>query len=384
MKHFDIFHEDLIIESIMSGRLRKINAPGVRETLNNLQHHWNQNAEEYLRIGLMPILARPFYNIKRNGVLVVGENPGNTKGEDAIRRELISMFKDNQIDPVYDVGKKEWRLGSTSRLDVRKGAKPEIFTGRAKKQESLWSTLEWIDPKRPTFTSTKGRYLFQANLNKMLEDMDQEKLIDQMYSCNWVPFPSANTKDTKIPPEIYKKSATWVENFINLTNPKLIITTGKIFNLMKTNLGATEHEDPIYTLGSKDLLPTTTRFMRTGMLNGIPVVSFLHWTGHYSGGPIKATWKDDTQRAACAERFRKTMQKSLGSGVSSVEKKTKKKPEQKKDVITYDEASSMMYKYYAANRSSLPPADSIKKVKDNIIADIMKGLTPEEAYGRYL
>jgi len=52
------------------------------------------------------------------------------------------------------------------------------------------------------------------------------------------------------------------------------------------------------------------------------------------------------------------------------------------DPITQNEATRMMFDYYKANKANLPA--NIAKHREDLIKDIMAGLTPEEAFARYI
>ena len=339
---------------------------GIKAELNKLQQWWNENHvskglydpkdNSKKKSQLLPILYPPFDVIRSGGILVLGYNPGGAGGKinEFIAAVEKSKKEHNGIPPVYDKKKGGWyhvyayddikggvttgKTGKYSKRYKKRGPKGE-------ERLSKFNTKQWHGKdKKSAGLSDLGAFNFNAAFNKMLEDMELSNWRGKLMHANFIPFNSVNVKaiPTKHKPEIEKLSAEWVKALIRTSKPSMIVLAGgSTAKAFKKNIGMAKEKGGIIvhahpSAKQKERIDSGEKvsleqYYSTGVYNGIPVVQFLHWTGHQKGGPLKATWKNPENVEVISADFKRLLTKGPNTTVEveappPTKKATRKKP----------------------------------------------------------
>jgi hypothetical protein len=282
--------------------LEESTLPGsVRGELNKLQQWYDDNAidkglmskKDPSDVKIYPILERPFDQIKKGGILVLGINPGagNNAGKlfaDAIKK-VRAKDKAGRLPLVFDKAKGGWHYIITNERDGT------AQVGIRKKNDDIkfshFNTDQWYAAKNRGFKlHSKGSYNYYRAFNKMLDDLGMEEERPSLMQANWIPFPSVNTKKEVmsggLKNELYRISTPWVESLIKVSKPKLIVCPLEVFDKLGKNIGISR-ENRLSVKGQ----------YRSGRLKNdaqTPVVGFVHWTG-FGALPTKSAWKKNIE-----------------------------------------------------------------------------------------
>lgn len=283
--------------------LEESTLPGsVKGELNKLQQWYDDNAvdkgfmseKDPSDVKIYPILERPFDQIKKGGILVLGINPGtgNNAGKlfNAAIKKVRAKDKAGRLPLVFDKAKGGWHYIITNERDGT------AQVGIRKKNDDIkfshFNTDQWYAAGNRGFKlHSKGSYNYYRAFNKMLDDLGMEEERPSLMQANWIPFASANTTKEvmsgSLKNQLFRISAPWVESLIKVSKPKLIVCPLGVFNKLEDNFGM-----------SIDERLSVSGLYRSGRLNDsrkTPVVGFAHWTGHLSGGPTKKSWKKNIE-----------------------------------------------------------------------------------------
>lgn len=261
-------------------------ANSVRSKLNELQEYWNQNAERFLSgsYPLFPIMGRPFSVAKKNGLLVVGENHPMPSWAKKQAEMFVLARKNNQL-PVHD--KDGWHIhwGTNDKdefvqKDRQKLNNEKNLLDRYLNSEN--SVMEFRDP------SDK----YYKNFIKTLKALKREDLFDKVHFAELVPFASTDIKS--IPEDVYEKSFPWLESFILLCKPKVIISSKAVGEKIKSKFGGKiirDHEK-LLAGANKSLM---TIYELSGTAQGTILISVQHFSNS-TGVSYSRDYDDDAMR----------------------------------------------------------------------------------------
>ena len=155
MKDFFKFREQLNeANGEVPGSLKKI--------LNDLQGHWNDNSEAYLKRRIYPMYEKPFDRIVRGGVLTIGINPGQAGNFEAntIKKTVNEIFNkienveivlvddnstDGTLEQIKDINKDNLKIFKRE----EKGLASAFLLGMI---NTTGEYIGWIDSNMPELT----------------------------------------------------------------------------------------------------------------------------------------------------------------------------------------------------------------------------------------
>ena len=312
-KQFFSFREQNLDESIETrGQIRdavnRLSSAWWDDYESNGQSGWFKNGK-----GLCPVNKFGLGARKKNGVLVVGINGASSapeiefwkkvlddydKGDQATKSQIRATYED-----IYGKGDQK----GLKRTDQTGGG----FGGKLDKPEpySAMRSTTWMGKgKRPPSTSEQGLYLFQANLNKLLDDWGEPGLRKRIGSTNFVPWPSTNVSQLK--PEHYKLSGPLVSEIMKFLMPKLLITPHSTRGYLEKFPGFKLNQIKETSLPFVDSSNKTKvkKIWDVSELKGPgfeTAVWFMpHWSGLGGKAQIKAWKESQTLRDECKEALR--------------------------------------------------------------------------------
>lgn len=314
MKRFELWQYDRETEQLEEA-VQPIKGSNVKDILNNLQQHWNENAvtgRKYLSKGIYPIMTMPYDVKKKGGILTIGINPGTGGDVDKLYDSWLKANK-NVAPKVYENGRgwvnlsPKWVLDPNNKKSIEQGKVNVQTTG---KLPSKFNATIWIpnkkQPVRPSSYSPHGAATYFAALNTIFQRMGLPNLRKQMIWTNSIPFPSPDagrggkgaSEASKLRNKEFKDlsvlCAPYVEAFIKETQPKLIVVAHDVFTRYILQNGGTRSKGSLtIELRNRDGSKRTkigvdefgNRIYQTGMFHGVPVISLMHWSGFPASAP---------------------------------------------------------------------------------------------------
>lgn len=332
---------------------------GIRNSLNDLQDWWNENAEKegfmsppkvtgrsvrHTPQKLYPIMHPPIDRVRVGGILVMGYNP---RASDQIRDEYDKLVdetikKHGKMPDLYDKSKKRWYHTYDKRPDGKTVRKKYA----KKMDQSYYDTKEWYQRNRKravgSMHSEKGAYHFQASILKMFEDIELDFDMSKIMSTNYNPFPS-NNATFPAKGKVDKACVPFLKSVVKTCKPSMIVCSADAFKAMRENMNLrtfkndievlAEPSDTQRDLGMSDKNPTIDmplkngktkkvsleKYFQVGSLDGVPVVCLLHWTGHTKGGPTKATWNNLTKREIIGLRMNQLIRQAKNNKLGELQ-----------------------------------------------------------------
>lgn len=356
--------EDFLIEGALAG--------SIRDALDELQNHWNENAEFYLKKGIYPILTRPFAHAKKNGVIVMGYNHAAPDIEKPFIEKLIRAFN-GKFPPVYDKQTKKWNF--------RLGTEKELTQARTNVGDPVF--LKQMNKKSGELYDFPGEVTYHRNFIRFFRSMGFGEIFseDRIVDLELIPFPSKNTSQT-VPSKIESLSVEkFIKPFLKITTPKIIFTTTSVYDRMaSSSMKVEEHK--------KEFIPDfgkgKNRQMILAKVEGIPLIVVPHWSSATTGW-MKA-FQDEERKVFLFSLVKEFIAgKSTAQAVSTANKKVEDEvvePSKATPVVMHN--SPEVLKFYQENigkiRNSLWFDDGdIEGIKE-MIAKMMNGEITEAEF----
>lgn len=300
----------------------------IRTELNKLSSLWWDNYEKQGQSGwfangkgLIPLTNFGIDAPRKGGIMVMGVNGGVSQqeiawwkdrldeydaGDDDLKAEMRSMY-----EGLYKDGKKRTLQG----VDTKSQGFGGVFGG-PEKQSTMRGT-EWAMlsiPNRPANTSKQGRFLFQANFNRLLEVWGEQDLIKKCGNTNLVPWGSPTVKHLK--DEHYKLAQPAATAIIKFFQPKLIaMPLGNLKHVKKMGYKlkswGSEKRELISAKGTAKNYKIFEVYKMEGPGVSTVIWGMPHWSGLGGAIQIKA-WKESVElRDTCKNIIRELVGKDF-------------------------------------------------------------------------